>query len=279
MSYIFRIAGFLVKNATKYRSLGVNDFVASLTSVALLVLSNLGFLFWIYRKDFGYDLTIIGGAIAIVAIFAAIAIPVVTYLINLRAFGITHADSKISAGIDYKSSLERLGSGGFKFMGVSGAKLTACDTNFRSVVQATGRGDGKIQMLIVDPSSANTLKDLEGRDSTFGYQERINGSSQFLNRVAQENSHTVEIRQYHAGTVADLKPFRLLFSSSDCLLSPFVKGTGVNDQGRNLPQICVSSKGWPNSGTPTFFSALNNYFLKSWEEAQPKNIIGEGKNE
>lgn len=269
MSILLRIARFFITIATKYRSAGVNDFIASLISVGLLTLLNLLLLAWIFKNEIlALDIITIFSALVITIIMITIALPTFTYLFNLRAFGITHADSQISAGIDYKSSLERLGKDGFKFMGVSGAKLTAHDESIRAAIQAAARADGKIQMLIVDPNSVDALKDLEERDGTVGYQERISGSSQFLNRMARENSHTVEIRNYHASTIADLKPFRLLFSSSDCLLSPFVKGTGVGDQGRKLPQICVSSKGWPNSSSPTFFTALSSYFSKNWEEAQ-----------
>lgn len=276
MSFILKVAKFFISNVRKYRLWGLNDFHASLISVVVLALCNVGFLAWIFKDDLlTHDVKVLVFALAVIVIIAAIATPVIVYLINLRAFGITHADSKISAGIDYKTSLERLGSGGFKFMGVSGAKLTAEDSSIRSAIQAAGRANNKIQVLIVDPGSVNALKDLEGRDAAVGYQERINGSASFLNRLAREHAHIVEVRQYHAGSIADLKPFRILFSSSDCLLSPFVQGTGVEDQGRKLPQICVSSKGWPNGRAPTFFSALDSYFKKNWDEAQTEDKRGD----
>ncbi len=276
MSYLFRFAKFCLINIKKYRSLGISDFIASLISVGLLALLNIGLLLWKFGDELlTHDSKAIGIVIAATIIIVAIALPATAYLINLRTFGITHADSQISAGIDYKESIERLGNGGLKFMGVSGTKLIAHDSSIRGAIEAAARANSKIQMLIVDPNSEDALKDLEGRDRAVGYMERIDGSSKFLKRMAEENSHTVEVRQYYAKSASDLKPFRLLFSASDCLLSPFVKGTGVGDQGRKLPQICISSQGWPKSNSPTFFAALNSYFDKNWEDAEIKKPIGD----
>jgi len=268
MSFAFRSAAkVLIFLSTKHRLLGVRDWTASLISTTLLVLIGaagaaqaLGFLQFSTTSDRFWQWCLLGVAIAALIV---VAFPAVSFVLKLRRNGITDADYSVESGVDYKAALSGVG-GGFDFLGMSGSKLTGEEMEFREAVTATVRADKKIRMLLVDPKSTNAFGKLERHDETVGYSENIAGSIQFINALAKKDPEHLELRFYDPETGAGFKPFRLFFSDGDCLISPFVKATGVNNQGRGLPQIRISNKGWPGSGSPTLYRGFERYFDECW---------------
>lgn len=256
--------------STRHRVLGIRDWIASLTSTlvlwAIVVLETAALSGLISSPAIaaGWGQWV---SLAAVGVFAAlVAFPAAAFVIKLRRNGITDADYSVATGIDYKASLESVADG-FDFLGVGAAKLRNHEAEFRGAIKATVNSGKQIRMLLVDPTSKAPVERLEGHDNAVGYAQTISGSISFIQAFAQRDPQHIAVRFYNPTDVEDFKPFRLFFSGGDCLLSPFVKGTGVDNQGRHLPQLRITARGWPKASEPTLYRGFERYFDESWGAA------------
>ncbi len=271
MSLFFRVAGrLLIFFSTRHRAVGIRDWIASLVSITVLLficLIQTAVLLDLFSLSPTHPrLKPIGLFLIAAGALLLFAFPAVAFVIKLRRNGITDADYSVSSGIDYKAALES-GGAGFDFVGVGGAKLRSHEAEFRTAVQATVSADKKIRMLLVDPSS-DAMRRLEEHDNAVGYKETVTGSIQFIQRLADSQPRHFSLRHYVPKDDVNFKPFRLFFAGGDCLVSPFVKGTGVANQGRHLPQLRITERGWPKTNSPTLYRAFERYFNEMWDSSE-----------
>lgn len=265
LKIILRILVFL---NSRYRSFGIRDWLASFIGITLLGVINVvaaGFFTGIFSQDRSVVPFFVFASIILV-----LALPPLLFVLKLRRNGITDADFAVEGGFDYRAALQS-GRGGFSFMGVGGSKLTENDNIFRQAVGSARKSGAAIQMLLLDPDSSEIVAALEHFDGAQGYKAKIQHSIEFVTGITGISHDAVKIRLYRPDNLKQLKPFRLFFADGDCLVSPFVPATGLWDRGRQLPQLRVSSQGWPKKDAPTLYAGFWRHFEANWENAGAKN--------
>ena len=268
LKLLLRLVIFL---SSRHRTIGIRDWLAAFIATIAL---GVGFVILVVlhlapAATTREDWICLALAVALVVYIALIP---VFFVVKLRRNGITDADFSIEGGLDYKTAL-RTGRGGFSFMGVGGAKLTQMNNDFRSAVQSARKSQKPIRMLLVDATSP-AIKTLEHSDGDKAYSIEIENSMRFIQSIANSNDDVISVRTHLADSRADLRPFRLFFADEDCLVSPFVSGTGTINRGRQLPQIRITSAGWPQKDAPTMYVAFERYFDANWKDQENNAVVG-----
>lgn len=275
-SFAFRLAlKCLLWLVTRHRVLHLRDWLASV--VAIFMIAAIGG--WpLAAATFSAVTT--GGLVQIFnwdtlwfVVVLLLAFVPLAYIIKLRRLGITDADYSVATGIDYSAALSTV-TKGFSFAGVGASKLREREQDFRDALARTTKHRGKIRMLLVSPESSKAIKELEQHDDTYAYKEKIEGTQLFFQRFAAAHPDHIEMRYYSPNDVDSMRPFRLFFTDQDCLLSPFMFGTGVQDQGRGLPQLRITSSGFPGKKLPTLFTSFEKYFDFEWNAAEQSKGSG-----
>ncbi|MEC5397366.1 hypothetical protein [Uliginosibacterium sp. H1] len=184
-----------------------------------------------------------------------------SYILRLRRNGITDADTTVRGGIDYKIALRDAGKG-FCFIGVGAAKLTSEQPEFLSAVQRARQQGSLLKFILVDPDNSPAMENLQKFDGATHYKALVENSRNFIESAGGD---AAEVRNYTVAADGDFEPYRLFLTDDACLVSPFIPSTGVDDQGRGLPQLRISSHGFPKGDSPTLYRAFKRYFDKKWE--------------
>jgi hypothetical protein len=269
-SFVFKlVVKGLLWLVTRHRVLHLRDWIASV--VAIFIIGVIGA--WPHAAATSAAVRVGGlgeifswGALWFVVVLLLAFVPL-AYIIKLRRLGITDADYSVATGIDYSAALSTV-TKGFRFAGVGASKLREREQDFREALERTTKHRGKIRMLLVSPESSKAIKGLEQHDNTCAYKEKIEGTQLFFQRFAIDHPEHIEMRYYSPNDVDSMRPFRLFFNDQDCLLSPFMFGTGVQDQGRGLPQLRITSSGFPSKKLPTLFTSFEKYFDFEWKMAE-----------
>ncbi|SED49607.1 hypothetical protein SAMN02787142_3273 [Burkholderia sp. WP9] len=264
-----KLVKLVVFITSRHRILGIRDWLASSFAVLLVALAAVSGWIFLLTERLGVGLKLASAAALIVVLTAAVAFVPIAFIIKLRRNGITDADYSVATGIDYKGAL-RSAHAGFQFLGIGASKLKESETELRTALDSALKNDSEIKMLLVDPNARNVFTELERMDGTTGYLAKAQGSIKFLQELAKQNANTCSIRLYRPASVDEVKPLRLFFTNDDCLVSPFSPKNGVTDQGRGLPQLRITAKGFPKAGDPTLYRPLKRYFDAHWKEQETK---------
>lgn len=252
---------------SQHRVVGVRDWIASIFCVATLAISVIIFgALWVVgraaQSGAGVDYKMV---VIFVVVSLLVAFVPIVFVLKLRRNGITDADYSVALGIDYKSSLSGAHDG-FDFMGISGSKLRTHEVELKEAIRLAGRKEKKVRMLLVDPRAELVIGRMEKLDGAVGYAESISGTMIYLRKLAENDPECFELRQYTPDSIDQIKPLRLFFSGSDCLVSPFSPSNGQTDQGRGLPQLRITERGFPRKGDVTLYRSLRRYFESNWAE-------------
>ncbi|UGS91259.1 hypothetical protein KOL96_09025 [Ralstonia wenshanensis] len=268
MKYLLR---FALIATSRHRLFGVRDWLASVIIVAFIALCaavSLSFIIVEHATDAGKinleSLKLIVPAVLFLLILAAAPI---AFILKLRRNGITDADYSVATGINYRDALSGAHAG-FDFMGVGASKLKAQEQELRQAVRLAERHSAKIRMILIDPKAHQIFDRLEKMDSTTGYLATVKGSMMFFEDLQKSHPNCFEIHLYTPSTIDEVKPLRLFFSDDDCLVSPFSPSTGEKDQGRGLPQLRITKKGFPKKSDVTLYRALKRHFESTWIEGE-----------
>ncbi len=264
IKYLVKLILFL---ASRHRIIGIRDFQAAIGATVILSLWTIGTVVIKIIDDWHGISSLNAWPVVYVIFSLALASVPITFIIKLRRFGITDADYSVASGINYKAALKSARAG-FQFLGIGASKLTAEQAELKDAIKVAGRAGEPIKMLLVDPDADTVFQHLEKKDGATGYGATVKGSVLLLKTLATENKDFMSVRFYQPVTMEDVKPFRLFFADGACLLSPFSHSTGEKDQGRSLPQIRLTSVGFPNASDPTLYTALKRYFEKSWNDSE-----------
>lgn len=266
LKFILRCFLWLV---TRHRLIQLRDWLASV--IAIIVITVIGV--WKFAESTlnsivssEYHKLLNWDSLWFVVVLLLAFIPL-SYILKLRRLGITDADYSVETGIDYSAALTSV-TKGFRFAGVGASKLCEKEQDFRDALTRTAQHRGAIQMLLVNSESSKAIKELEDHDSTYAYQQKIEGTQLLLQSMAKLPKNNLELRYYSPNDVNSMRPFRLFFTEQDCLLSPFRVGTGVKDRGRGLPQLRITSSGFPSKTLPTLFTSFEKYFDSEWIKAE-----------
>lgn len=269
ISYIFKYGiKILVFITSRHRLIGVRDWLASIFFIILLAVAALAFAILWFVQGLGETSLNVEHylkALIIIASVIIVALAPIVYILKLRRNGITDADFSVANGFDYKASLQSAHYG-FDFLGISGSKLRAHDSDLKEAIRLASRHEKRIRMLLVAPSAASVIDRMEKMDGAVGYAENIEGTVTYLKKLAENDPECFEIRQYSPTSIEEIKPLRLFFAGSDCLVSPFSPRNGEADQGRGLPQLRITEHGFPRKGEVTLYGSLRKYFESSWLE-------------
>ncbi|ANJ71825.1 hypothetical protein K6V72_03110 [Ralstonia insidiosa] len=263
---------FALFATSRHRLLGVRDWVASIAFIVLITVSAAVSIFFLVLEhtteagkiNLESSLKLIIPAIIFLSIFAASPI---AFILKLRRNGITDADYSVVSGINYKDALSSAHTG-FDFMGVGASKLKAQEQELRDAVRHAERQSAKIRMILINPEAHQIFDRLEKMDSTSGYSATVKGAMMFFEELQKSHPNCFEIRLYKPNTIDEVKPLRLFFSDDDCLVSPFAPSTGERDQGRGLPQLRITKKGFPKKSDVTLYRSLKSHFESTWIDTE-----------
>lgn len=175
------------------------------------------------------------------------------------AVGLSGADKNLIDGIDFDQSL-KLCQYQLDFLGVGAAKLTKSKEFENALVRCCQ--SRPIRFLLCKPDDLNLASAAKraGR-STDEYRNIVTESLKKIANLKKHRDLKIEVRYY-----TDKPMWRLMFiNKSICLLGSY--SDFGRDDGTNLPQLHIVKL--EDSYPQSFFHALELYFEKLWENAEP----------